>query len=391
MPALTNLNGKYLMIRPPELFDEDGNIDNWQLQIGTGPFMLKDYVTESQGTLVRNPLFYAMDPIGPGKGNRLPYMDGVRYLIIPDWSTRLAALRTGKIDTLRRLSWEDAAQMRKTAPHVLEYEHWDWMPNPYPLSMRVDIPPFNDVRVRQAMLLATDLEAIRQSWTGGLGTTITYPFMYNKPYAEMYIGLDSPDLPKEVKELYTYNPEKARQLLTEAGYPDGFNTQVLTQSVDADYLAIIKDMWSKVGVDLELTVKTRGPILSLIRNKEHPPLILYYGQTPPSRFYQPWGFTGEDPHNVGLIHDPVIEKALDEIRTLAMTDQHGAMRLMRELIKDYMLPQVFAIPTPAAPVYNAWSPWLKNYSGESALLLGTAHRWVQWVWYDQDLKKSMGY
>ena len=283
------------------------------------------------------------------------------------------------------------AEMRKTTPQLLEYEHWNWTSTPSPVVFRMDIPPFNDVRVRRAMLLATDLEAIRQSWNGGLGNIITYPFMYNPPYADLYIGLDSPDLPKDVKDLYTYNLEKAKQLLKEAGYPNGFKTQALAVgTTEIDYLSIIKDMWSKAGVDLEILVRDSATRTNLVTNKTNPPVNMG-GATPPARFYQPWGLTGTSTQNPGMIFDPVIEKGLDPIRTLAMTDLHGAMKLMRELSKTYILSQAFAIPVPTAQLYNVWWPWIKNYSGESAMLLGTSHRWLEWAWMDQKLKKSMGY
>ena len=68
----------------------------WRNAVGTGPFILTDYLSGSAATLVKNPDYWATDPVGPGQGNQLPYIDGIQYLIIPDVSTRQAALRTGK-------------------------------------------------------------------------------------------------------------------------------------------------------------------------------------------------------------------------------------------------------------------------------------------------------
>ncbi len=55
----------------------------------------------------------------------------------------------------------------------------------------------------------------------------------------------------------------------------------------------------------------------------------------------------------------------------------------------YMLDQVYAIPLVTPPDYTFWWPWVKNYSGEYSV--GYVHSYYQWVWYDQELKKSMGY
>lgn len=389
MPALTNLNGKYSLVRPPEVYE--GNFNKWQQQVGTGPFMLKEYIPDSQGVVVKNPNYWAKDPIGPGKGNQLPYVDGVRYIIVPDASTRQAALRTGKIDQLFDFSLIDAAQMRKTTPQLKELEYYGWNTANPSVHMRVDMPPFNDIRVRQAMMYATDFEAIRQGLNSGKGIIQTYPFMYNKAYADLWIAEDAPTMPARVRDLYKYSPDKAKQLLKEAGFPNGFKMDVLATATQVDYLAVLKDMWAKVGVNLEFMVRDGATRTSMINNKQHPPMATGSSNSV-GRFYQPWTLTGEtSTWNIGGVKDPVINEELVKIQKLAATDLVGAMHLMRDLTKDHILYQAYAVPAPAAPVYAFWWPWVKNYNGELILLLGTYTRWAQWVWLDQDLKKSMGY
>jgi peptide/nickel transport system substrate-binding protein len=389
MPAITNLNGKYSLVRPPEVFE--GNFNKWQQQIGTGPFMLKEYIPDSQGTVVKNPNYWAKDPVGPGKGNQLPYLDAVKYIIIPDASTRQAALRTGKIDQLFDFKLDDANMMRKTTPQLKELEYYGWNTTSPSVHMRVDIPPFNDIRVRQAMMFATDFEGIRKGLNQSKGIIQTYPFMYNKAYADLWIAHDDPAMPQKVKDLYTYNPDKAKQMLKEAGFPNGFKMDILALSTEVDYLSILKDMWAKVGVDLQLMVRDSTTRTSMINNKQHPPMATGSSNSV-GRFYQPWTLTGEtSTWNVSGVKDPVINEELNKVRTLAQTDLVGAMHLMRDFTKDHILYQAYAVPAPSAPVYAFWWPWVKNYNGELVMLLGTYTRWAQWVWIDQDLKKSMGY
>ena len=91
--------------------DKYGDMTNWKNSEGTGPFILKDYVAGSQVIMVRNPNYWMTDPIGSGKGNQLPYLDSVRCLILPDASTRQAAMRTSKIDVLSGQLWEDAGNL----------------------------------------------------------------------------------------------------------------------------------------------------------------------------------------------------------------------------------------------------------------------------------------
>jgi pyruvate/oxaloacetate carboxyltransferase len=60
----------------PEVVEKYGSGADWRNSVGTGPFMLTDLVASSSATLVRNPNYWDKDPVGPGKGNQLPYLDG---------------------------------------------------------------------------------------------------------------------------------------------------------------------------------------------------------------------------------------------------------------------------------------------------------------------------
>ena len=97
---LIGAGGGFEYLYPPEVVAKYGDMGNWRNAVGTGPFMLVDYVPGSQFVFTKNPVYWEKDPAGPGKGNQLPYADSLRQLIIPDLSTRQAALRTGKLDLL---------------------------------------------------------------------------------------------------------------------------------------------------------------------------------------------------------------------------------------------------------------------------------------------------
>ena len=399
MPAMDNIGGKRWPIRPPEIDKKYGTFNKWQYQIGTGPFILIDYVPGSQGTVIRNPNYWAKDPVGPGKGNQLPYIDRIKLLDIPDLSTRYAALRTGKIDTMFPLDLEAAADMRRTAPGIKELQYYAWTSSPGAVYMRIDIQPTSDIRVRRALMMATDFESIKQSVNKGQGEIITFPHMpsvayggaSNSPIKGLYIGLNDPELPADVKELYSYKPEKAKQLLKEAGYPSGFKVQVVTVSANVDYLSILKDMWAKVGVQLEIVIRDSGQIVALVNKGEHPPLSVS-NTNAVGRFYQPTVLTGVGDSNRSMIRqDPTIEAALSKMRALALTDIYGAMKIMRDVTRDYILAQAYAIPTPMAQSTVFWWPWLRGYSGETTVQLSIYNRWAEWVWIDEAMKKTMGY
>ncbi|UCC15876.1 MAG: hypothetical protein JSU58_05740, partial [Dehalococcoidales bacterium] len=139
---------------------------------------------------------------------QLPYIDGIKFLIIPDLSTCQAALRTGKIDTAGMYDYEQSEIMRNTTPQIKEAEGPLGGPGIY-IYMNTQRAPFNDVKVRRAMSMAVDLETIKQELNHGLGQILTWPAEKLAGYEELCLGLDDPEMPESVKELYVYNPEKA--------------------------------------------------------------------------------------------------------------------------------------------------------------------------------------
>ncbi|MFC2056326.1 ABC transporter substrate-binding protein [Chloroflexota bacterium] len=386
--------GNCVRMVPPEVVEKYDLMSDWKLSVGTGPFILADFVDGSAATLMRNPDYWQKDPVGPGKGNQLPYIDGLKYFIIPDKSTMFAALRTGKLDWggsfAQVILKEDVDILKKTSPQLLSKRTAIGAPN-FPVGMKLDKPPFNDIRVRRALMMAIDWESIKMDFYGGDAQILTWPTSYVKEYADAYLGLDDPECPESVKELYSYNPEKARALLAEAGYADGLKVGLMIRNrADLiDYFSIYADMWSNVGVDVELQPKEMGSFSTVIRNKnfEH---MLSFGSGSIGRIYRMPTFRGTGLHNPSSIDDPLCDEAFYKVQlAIAVGDHDEANRVYKELMK-YVLDQAWVIPR-VFPANNfVWWPWVKNYSGE--YFLGyTDITWPTYIWLDQELKKSMGY
>ncbi|MEK7352983.1 MAG: ABC transporter substrate-binding protein, partial [Chloroflexota bacterium] len=258
---------------PPELIQKYGNAQAWDRSVGTGPYMLTDFVAGSVATLKRNPNYWDRDPVGPGKGNQLPYIDTVRILIVPDLSTQMAAIRTARADWVSGVIWEEANNLRKTAPNLQSRKYTF---RQTVIGMRTDKPdlPFKDKRVRQALLMATDFDSLKNNYYGGEAAIIAWPLQKTRGFEPAYMGLE--ELPAPIQEFYKYNPERAKKLLAEAGYPNGFKTKIIVNNVftSVDLMSAIKAMWAKAGVDLQLDIKDAAVYTSLNNARNYDEMLL---------------------------------------------------------------------------------------------------------------------
>jgi len=371
----------------PEIAEEYGGQIDWRTTVGSGPFILKEYVPGSNYVLDRNPDYWRKDPIGPGKGNQLPYLDRVQYIIIPDTSTRLAAIRTGKIDQLTSVPWDDAVLMRQTTPDLMEAlgpgsgsTH---------IAMRVDTPPFDDIRVRRAVIMAIDYRAIHNSIADGKGDSLTRPSLRAQGYERIYVDINDPDVPESAKENLSYNPDRAKELLSEAGYPDGFKVPIMLQQIHVDWASVYAGYLSKVGIELEFQVKETGAFNTVVQKREHPAMVPGSGN-PYAIFHTQPSFSGTSSVNRCMIDDPFVNETMQEVRLLAITEGlEPAMELTREITKRE-LELALEIPGVGGLTSRFWWPWIKNYAGETSVGYFNDY-WQQFVWIDQDLKEDMGY
>jgi peptide/nickel transport system substrate-binding protein len=375
-------------IYPREVVEKYGDLEDWRNAVGTGPFIFDDYVPGSLLRFVKNPNYWETDPVGSGMGNQLPYIDEVKELIIPDLSTRLAALRTGKVDTMIGVVREQWEIMMQQCPDLL---YTRTLSNqPWVIGMKTNNPelPYQDVRVRQALMLATDFEEIVKDYYKGEAEIDVWPV--NKTIAGLYKPLS--EMPESVQELFTYNPEKAKELLTEAGYPNGFKTKVIvSNSAEAiDDLSIFIDMWAKVGITLELDVREPGGYITIAMGRRHEEMIYRsMFSTLSIQLFQS-GWRGTSSFNSSFINDPAgsipfLENIYNEMQTYIFSDTPRAYEAYRSA-KSFLLEKAYYIPRPTPYAYTMWWPWLQNYYGQGA---GTD--FARFYWIDTALKKSMGY
>ncbi len=184
------LVGAYML---PSGIADDPNFD--ANGVGTGPYMLESWTVGEVLTLVRNPDY---------RGEQ-PFFSRVMYRTVPDTSVRTTEMRTGQADIIIQVPIEDLGRLNEPGIEIVRI--------PSTQSMRIHLnagePPFDDVRVRQAMNYGIDRATILDTLLEGAGRLMA------SPSGPEIFGYD-PDLAP-----YPYDPDKARELLAEAGYGDG--------------------------------------------------------------------------------------------------------------------------------------------------------------------------
>jgi len=383
LALIYEMGASHTRIIPHEVVEMYGDLSDWENACGTGPFMLVDYVHESSVTFARNPNYWMKDPLHPQ--NQLPYLDGVKWLTIPDPSTRLAALRTAKIDhqggSTGGISWEEADSLIQSNPKLEYAEYYTGQTSA--LFWRLDTPPFDDIRVRRALSMAVDNQVIKEDFYGGKAELLSWPIGPVTELIDMYTPPDQ--LPESARELFEYNPEKAKQLLAEAGYPNGFNTEVVCYQPQVDLLSIVKAYWEDIGVNLELNVKEYGVYSSTGFSRGYKQMFMSgAGCTLCFRFLYT---TPLNTFNYSLSNDQRIVEAKEAI-TAAYWDEPKRRQMMKDIV-PYMLDQAYLLQFPAPYVYTFWQPWVKGYHGEDSVGYSDYRSFVTYIWIDQDLKKSM--
>jgi len=371
-----------MRVLPHEVGDRD--LEEWTDNCGTGPFITTDYVAGSSTVTKSNPDYWMNDPLHPD--NRLPYIEGIKQLVIPDSSTQQAALRTGKIDFLFQVPRLEGKKLIETAPHLKSVKSLrDY--DRFQLSWRADREPFNDKRVRQALHMAVDWDSLVEDYFDGEATKLTWPYYsYQEGY---YTPLE--ELPEDLQALFDYNPERAKQLLAEAGYPDGFKTEIICGGESVEPLSLLKAWFADVGVDMEIKVMEVAARYGIGYGKKYEQMWTWHsaqGNAAPEMVYRQF-YKPNHPYNMSIVDDAHINEEYNKVS--ATLDPVEQKRIMKEL-GLYTIDQCYMLIFPSAYAFTVWQPWVKVYAGE--LYTGTYWHYfgfLQYCWIDEDLKAELGF
>jgi len=229
---LDSLTSRLAML-PPKYFEQVGAEGFAAAPVGTGPFSFVEWVPDDHVTLAANENYWD----GSYKGK--PMVGTVIFRPIPEAATRMAELQAGGVHIVQDVLPDQMDDLEEAGLVVVADEAFQLQ---YVFFIVDDESlPTYDVRVRQALNYAVDVEAIIENLLGGLGSHIA------SPIGPGYLGYN-PDV-----EPYPYDPDKAVALLAEAGYADGFETTLDTTAAEKnDVIEAVAGYLSEVGVMAEI-------------------------------------------------------------------------------------------------------------------------------------------
>ncbi|MFC1949400.1 ABC transporter substrate-binding protein [Chloroflexota bacterium] len=375
----------------PEVWEGTGpgegqEMGDWTKVVGTGPFIIKDYVSGSHIDYMRSDNYWEEDPLHPG--NKLPYLDEFRHLFIADVSTIMAALRTAAIDfatPYAAITYDSAITLINNYPDL----QWTRAMAPFArvLGMRMDRPedPWYDLRVRQAVNLAVNQQEMLDDYYEGQGVLLGYPFGPTPTYEPYYVPLE--EMPEEVSMLWDYDPERAMELLDEAGLGTGFQATVTCQAADVDELSLIAGYLADVNITLDLEVVESGAYSGRRNAREYDLVFDTAGIWAPFEMLETkYVQSGCVRHTI----DPYYDEVQNVIGSNIISNPQVYIDKMKEACV-YELSSAWGLWTPRYYQYIMWWPWVKDYNGAYWTGWAGSWDWVKYLWVDQDLKKQMGY
>ncbi|WP_027891945.1 ABC transporter substrate-binding protein [Calidithermus chliarophilus] len=338
-PLLAKLAFTLNVIVPKEAAATLGN-----KPVGTGPFVFVEYIPNTRMVLQRNPNYWERD----SKGNRLPYLDGITYIYLPDATARTTALRAGSVDWIEYVPAADI-QTIKNDPKLDVVGGLS--ANFRSLYFNLKEKPLDDVRVRQAIAYALNPQEVVDValfGAGGIvakGTTIPAGGFYSydkSPYGKP-------------------NLDRARQLLREAGYPNGFTLDLKVTST-YDFLRapaeVIQAQLAKVGIKVNIQAEEWSVYLpNFIGKKFVATIIGESGQGDPDDFlYNPFHTKGGG--NYMNFSDPTLDKLLEEGRATADQEDRKAIY---DRAQERILQLVPMVPLFHSAQYEGLATYVKGF------------------------------
>ncbi len=321
--------------------------------VGTGPFIRQSYDPSSKATYRKNPAYFK-----PG----LPYLDSLTFTIIPQDASAISAFQTGQVNVISQVDCTSADGIKSAKRDARYQQTYDTHPGGY-IAMDTTRPPFSDVRVRRAMSMAFNRKAeIDATQCGG-----------GRPDQLIPTGAFKKALPidqlGDAAKYWQYNVAEAKKLLTEAGYPDGFETPLLYtpqygQAYQNAAERSISD-FAAAGIKVKPQSTQYNEWIATIYRPPFNFTGILWG---PARYYTDpdpyvWYWLHPDPtqgiSNQSRVKDPALLPLLEKQRaTLNEADRLKVFGDIQKIVAD----QQYYIGRTTGNGFNFWEPWLEGWS-----------------------------
>ncbi|MDY6793169.1 MAG: ABC transporter substrate-binding protein [Thermodesulfobacteriota bacterium] len=228
--------------------------------VGTGPFMFKSYAPREKTVLVRNPKYFRGAPV----------LEKLVIRYMPSVSSRELGLRTGELDIIEGQNEEKWVGKISQLPEVKVQAFGPCETQMVHLNMTKK--PFDNLKVRQAVAYAIS----RGEVAAFMGSSLAVP-IYSSAMAPPAAGALTKKEAKKAGVLFEGNTKKAKSLLAEAGFPNGFKAEVIISELATSYrkpMVGIQAQLKKAGIDITLKVVDHSSFHSLIRD-DASPMVLY--------------------------------------------------------------------------------------------------------------------
>ncbi|BCW05714.1 ABC transporter substrate-binding protein [Arthrobacter sp. NtRootA1] len=326
----------------PASLDKPATLD--AATAGAGPYMLDSAQTVAGDhyTFVKNPKYW-----NPER----QHFNSVTVRVIANPSSTIQAMQAGQVQA----ALGDATTLPAARAAGLEVIAPPQALSGINLADREGkvSKPLGNLKVRQALNMAVDRKTIAKALYGSEDLALSqYALKGQAPFSE------------ELTEKYPYDPEKAKALLAEAGYPDGFTLPVLTTSLAGlDKLTqAVGGQLEKVGVKLELTTQASAPdYFTAMVSGKYPAAVIGYGLADMNSLYA--GFVNPaGPFNWFKTSDPKLDELYNKYRA---ADEKSGVELQKQ-INERLMDQAWTIPVVGAPLSYYLAPGLTGFDATSA-------------------------
>jgi peptide/nickel transport system substrate-binding protein len=260
LPKIVNRGGGLIVCKKP--LEEKGRDWFRTHPVGTGPFLFKSYTPMEKVVLGAHKEYF----------RGVPKLEGFEFYYMPDQSSREMAFQKGQIDVIegpREDVWAD--KMSKIPGTVLQSIAGS---ETVVAHFNMSVKPLNLLKVRQAMFYGLD----RKDFISLYGPKVSEALYSPVPVSQG--GLSREECAKE-NLLYPHDPNKARKLLAEAGFPNGFSLDVFTSESESYSRAyeLMQAQMKKIGIDLKISVVDHATFHTRIRQNLNP-IVVYLSMRP---------------------------------------------------------------------------------------------------------------